>query len=161
VIVDKVKNSTSQDESRVIFDYFRIHEELSDSFLELFSKMHDNLFDSRHKIFFSADLKHVYLIISMHSNDRHYFAFFISGIDQIQSTRIQQESKFADFIMIELMYKAFESLSSFIEESSLLHSADPFHLSVLVFYMNDFFDGFQSFDDLYEFLRDHFLSRIE
>ncbi len=123
--------------------------------------MHDNLFDSRHKVFFSADLKHVYLTISMHSNDRHYFAFFISEIDQVQSTRVQQRSKFADFIMIELMYRAFESLSSFIDESSLLHSTDSFHLLVLVFYMNDFFDEFQNFDDLYEFLRDHFLLRIE
>jgi hypothetical protein len=32
---------------------------------------------------------------------------------------------------------------------------------MLIFYMNDFFEEFQSFDDLYEFLRDHFLSRIE
>ncbi len=162
VIVDKMKNSTSQDESRVTFDYSKIHEELSKSFLELSSKVHDNLSDLRHKVFFSADLKHVYLIISMHSDVRHYFAFSISDIDQIQSTRVQQESKFADFIMIELVYKAFNSLSSSADsESSLLHSNDSFHLSVLVFYMNDFFDEFQSFDDLYEFLRDYFLSRIE
>ncbi len=123
--------------------------------------MHDNLFDSRHKIFFSTDLKHAYLIISMHSNDRHYFAFFISDIDQVQLTRIQQRSKSADFIMTKLVYRVFESLSSFISESSLLHSIDSSHLFVLVFYMNDFFDEFQSFDDLYEFLRDHFFLRIE
>ncbi len=161
VIIDKIENFTSQDESRVIFDYFKIHEELSDSFLKLFSKVHDNLFDSRHKIFFSADFKHVYLIISMHSNDRHYFAFFISDIDQMQSTRIQQDSKFVEFIMTKLMYKAFESLSSFIEKFSLVHSADSHHLSMLIFYMNNFFEEFQNIDDLYKFLRDHFLSRIE
>jgi translation initiation factor 2 alpha subunit (eIF-2alpha) len=63
--------------------------------------------------------------------------------------------------MIKLMYKAFESLSSFIEEFSLLHSVDLHHLSMLIFYINDFFEKFQNFDDLYEFLRDHFLSRIE
>jgi archaellum biogenesis ATPase FlaH len=76
VIVDKVENLTSQNESRVIFDYFKIHEKLSDSFLKLFFKVHDNLFDSRHKIFFSTDLKHVYLIISMHSNDRSLLCIF-------------------------------------------------------------------------------------
>jgi hypothetical protein len=162
VIVNKIENSTSQNESRVTFDYSKIHEELSESFLELSSKVHDNLFDSRHKVFFSVDLKHVYLIIFMHSNDRHYFAFSISDIEQVQSTRVQQESKFAEFIMTELVYKAFDSLSSFADfESFLLHSTDSFHLFVLVFYMNDFFDEFQNFDDLYEFLRDHFLSRIE
>ncbi len=83
VIIDKVKNSISQDESRVIFDYSRVHEKLSRSFLELSFKIHDNLFDLRHKIFFSIDLKHVYLTISMHLDDRHYFVFFISDIDQI------------------------------------------------------------------------------
>jgi hypothetical protein len=161
VIVDKVENPTPQDEPRVTFDYFRVHEELPGSFLELFSKVHDNLSDPRHKVFFSADLKHAYLIISMHSDDRHYFAFFISGIGQVQPTRVQQGSKSAGFIMTELVYRAFGPLPPSIGEPSLLHSADPFHLPVLVFYMDDFFGGFQSFDDLYEFLRDHFLSRIE
>jgi hypothetical protein len=162
IIVDKVKNFTSQNESRVTFDYSRIHEELFDSFLKLFFKVHDNLFDSRHKVFFSIDLKHVYLIISMHSNDRHYFAFFISSIDQVQFIRIQQNSKFVEFIMTKLIYKAFDSLSSSADlESSFLHSTDSHHLSVLIFYMNDFFERFQNFDDLYEFLRAHFLSRIE
>jgi hypothetical protein len=98
----------------------------------------------------------------MHSNDKHYFAFFISNIEQIQFTQVQQESKFAEFIMTKLIYRTFDSLSSFADsESFLLHSTDLFHLFVLVFYMNDFFDEFQNFDDLYEFLRDHFLSRIE
>ncbi len=161
IIVDKVKNSISQNESRITFDYFKIHEKLSDSFLKLSSKVHDNLFDLRHKMFFSVDLKHVYLIIFMHSDDRHYFAFFIFEIDQVQSTRVQQESKFAEFIMTKLMYRIFESLSSLISESSFLHSVDSFHLSVLIFYMNDFFEEFQNFDDLYEFLRDYFLSRVE
>jgi hypothetical protein len=124
VIVNKIENLTSQNESRVIFDYFRIHEKLLDSFLKLFSKVHDNLSDFRHKMFFSADLKHVYLIIFMHSDDRHYFAFFISNIDQMQSTRVQQNSKFAEFIMTKLMYRTFKSLLSLIEKFSLLHSAD-------------------------------------
>jgi hypothetical protein len=156
-----MENPTPQDEPRVTFDYSRVHEKLSESFLELSFKMHDNLFDPRHKVFFSADLKHAYLTISMHSDDRRYFAFFISEIGQVQPTRVQQRSKSADFIMTELIYRAFEPLSSSISEPSLLHSADPSHLPVLVFYMNDFFERFQSFDDLYEFLRDHFFPRIE
>ncbi len=63
--------------------------------------------------------------------------------------------------MTKLVYRTFESLSFFINELSLLHSTDSSHLLVLMFYMNDFFERFQSFDDLYEFLRDHFFSRIE
>ncbi len=59
MIVDKVKNPTSQNESRVTFDYFRVHEELFDFFLKLFSKLHDNLSDLGYQVFFSIDLKHV------------------------------------------------------------------------------------------------------
>ncbi len=63
--------------------------------------------------------------------------------------------------MTKLIYRVFDSLSFLISESSLLHSADSSYLLVLVFYINDFFDEFQSFDDLYEFFRNHFFSRIE
>jgi hypothetical protein len=96
----------------------------------------------------------------MHSSNRHYFAFFISEVYQVQHTKVQKDLKFAEFTMIELIYKAFESLSSSIKKFSLLNSANLFHLSMLVFYMNDFFDEFQIFHDLYEYLRDHFLSSI-
>jgi hypothetical protein len=156
-----VENSTLEDEPRVTFDYFRVIEEMPDTHLKLSSKVHDNLSDSRHQCLFSTDLKHAYLIISMHSENRHYFAFTIFGIDQIQLTRMQQESKSAEFFMTEIVYRAFDQLSSPIKESSLLHFEDSMHLSVLTFYMNDFFDEFKSFDELYEFLREHFLSRIE
>ena len=87
--MNKMKNLKSKNESRVIFDYFRIHEDLSKIHLKLFSKIHDNLSNSRHECLFVVDLKHAYLIISLHSNDKHYFAFTISNIDQMQSTRIQ------------------------------------------------------------------------
>ncbi len=104
VIVNKVKNLTSQDESRVIFDYSRVTKKLSDIYMKLSFKMHDNLADSRHHCLFSANLKHAYLRISLHSNDKRYFAFMISDIDQLQSTRMQQSSQSAKFTLIELMY---------------------------------------------------------
>jgi len=124
-------------------------------------KMHDNLADSRHRCLFSANLKHAYLRISLHSNDRHYFAFMISDINQLQSTRMQQSLQSAEFTLIELMYWAFEALPSSHRESSLLHSNNLEKLSVMIFYMNDFFDGFRSFKKQYDFLSQHFFSRVE
>jgi hypothetical protein len=62
--------------------------------------------------FFSADLKHAYLTIPMHPDDRHYFAFSISGIGQVQPTRVQQGSKSAGFTMTELVCRAFGPLPS-------------------------------------------------
>jgi len=64
--------------------------------------------------------------------------------------------------MTELAYRAFGALPLPIKEPSLLHTSDPAHLSVLTFYMCGFFLGrFPSVDKLYDFLRDHFLLRIE
>jgi len=159
--VNKVKNLTFQDESKVIFDYSKVTKKLSDIYIKLSFKMHDNLADSRHCCLFSANLKHAYLRISLHSNDKHYFAFMISDIDQLQSTRMQQSLQSAKFTLIELMYQAFEALSSSHRESSLLHSNSFEKLSVMIFYMNDFFNDFRSFKKQYDFLSQHFFSRVE
>jgi hypothetical protein len=75
VIVEKMKNSTSENKSRVTFDYFRMIEELSETFMKLSSKVHDNLSDSRHQCLFKANLKHAYLIISMHSSSQRLIRF--------------------------------------------------------------------------------------
>ena len=161
VIVDKVENPKPEDEPRVTFDYSRVHEDLPGTYLELSSKVHDNLSNPRHKCLFAADLKHAYLTIPLHPADRHYFAFTISGIGQVQPTRMQQGSKSAGFTMTELVYRAFGALPPPIKEPSLLHSGNPNDLPVLVFYMDDFFGGFEGFEELYDFLRYHFLPRVE
>lgn len=76
-----MKNLTFQDESRIIFDYSRVTKKLSDIYMKLSFKMHDNLADSQHRYLFSANLKRAYLRISLHLNNKHYFAFVISDID--------------------------------------------------------------------------------
>ena len=81
VIVDKVKNFTSENELRVTFDYNKVSEILSEAYIKLFSKVHSNLFNFRHRILLIADFKHMYLIIELHLKDRHYFIFIISSID--------------------------------------------------------------------------------
>lgn len=80
VVVDKVENPTPEDEPRIIFDYFRVHEDLPGTYLELSSKVHDNLLDSRYRCLFVADLKYAYLTVPLHPDDCHYFLFTISGI---------------------------------------------------------------------------------
>ncbi len=76
----------------------------------------------------------------------------ISDIDQLQSTCMQQSLQSAEFTLIKLMYQAFEALSSSYKESSLLHFNNLEKLSVMIFYMNDFFDDFRSFKKQYNFL---------
>ena len=161
VVVDKVDNPTPQDEPRVTFDYSRVNEDLPGTFMELSSKVHDNLSDPRHVCLFAADLKHAYHSIPLHKDDRHFFAFTISGIGQLQPTRMQQGSQSAGFTMTELGHRAFGPLPHPHNEPSFLHSPSLEKLPTLVFYMDDLFGGFSSFQELYDFLREHFLPRIE
>jgi len=159
--VNKVKNFTSQDESKVIFDYNKVTKKLSDIYMKLRFKMHDNLADSQHRCLFSANLKHIYLRIFLHLNDKYYFAFMISDINQLQSTCMQQSLQSAEFTLIKLVYRVFEALSSSHKESSLLHFNSFKKLSVMIFYMNDFFNDFRSFKKQYDFLSQHFFSWVE
>ncbi len=161
MIVNKVMNFTSKNESRITFNYFKVTKNLSNTFMKLSSKIHDNLTDSRHECLITVNLKHAYLTIDMHSEDKHYFAFIISEIDQLQSIRMQQESQSVKFIMIKVVYWVFETLSSSMKKFSLLHFESSNTLSSLTFYMNDFFERFKNFKKQYSFLKHHFLSRIE
>ena len=88
-MVDKVENPKPTDEPRMIFDYSRVRELLPGSHMELSSKVHDHLTSPRYSCLFTTDLKHAYLIILLHPDDRYYFAFTISGIGQCQLCRMQ------------------------------------------------------------------------
>ena len=161
VVIDKIENFTSKNESRITFDYFKISKKMSNNHLKFSNKIHDHLFHSKHRNLFVVDLKHVYLIVFFHSNDRHYFFFTISRIEQMQFTRMQQKFKSIEFTMTELVYRKFDHFSSSHKKSFLLHSNQVNKLLSLTFYMNDFFDEFISFENQYDFFRNHFFSRIE
>ena len=161
VIIDKIENSTSENESRITFDYFRVKEVMSGIYMKLSSKVHDILSDFRHDVLFMTDFKYVYSIILLLKKCRHYFVSTISEIDQIQSTRMQQDFMRIEFILTKSVYKTFECISVFNSEFSLLHFSDSQKSAFLTFYMNDFFEKFSDFESLFIFLRDHFFSRIE
>ena len=67
----------------MIFNYSYITEDLLGTYIELSSKVYDNLFNLRYYILFTADLKHAYLTIPLYPDNRHYFAFTISSISQV------------------------------------------------------------------------------
>ena len=75
-----MEDPQSSDESRMIFDYSRITELFFGAHMELNSKIYNHLSNSRYEYLFSADLKHVYFIVLLYPDDKHYFAFTISGI---------------------------------------------------------------------------------
>ncbi len=161
VIVDKVPNPTPEDEPRVTLDFSRCLEVLPGCSMELSSKVHDNLSNPKHNTLMAADLKHAYLTIGLHPDDRYIFAFTIPGIGQLQPTRMHQGSQSAGFTMTELIYRAFGHLPPPHNEPSLLHSSHHDEPPPLVFYMDDIFGGQSGFDEQYSLLREHFFPRIE
>ena len=156
-----MKNSISENEFRITFDYFRIKKMMSDVYMKLSFKIHDILSDFRHDVFFMINFKYAYSIISLVKKCRHYFAFTISEIDQIQFIQMQQNFMKTEFIFTENVYKIFECISTSNFESSLLHAFDSQKSALLIFYMNDFFEDFSNFESLFIFLRNHFFLRVE
>ena len=80
-MIDKVENFKSINEPRITFDYFKIIKLLSKTHIKLSFKIHDHLFNSRYEYLFLANFKYIYLTISLHFNNKHYFAFTISRIN--------------------------------------------------------------------------------
>ena len=146
---------------RITFDYSRIDKMMFETYIELSSKVHDHFSNSRHEILMSTNIKHAYSTISLHLDDRHIFAFIISEIDQLHFIRMQQEFMSAKFIFTEMIYKAFDFISLFNFEFSLLHFENSSIFSLLFTYMNDIFEEFRIFEEMFSFLQDHFFSRIE
>ena len=86
VMIDKPENPKPENEPRMTFDYSRVHKDLLGTYVELTSKVHDHLFNFNHGCLFKTNLKHAYLTVLLHPEDRHFFAFIISRIKQCQST---------------------------------------------------------------------------
>ena len=59
-MVNKMKNPKPSDEPRMAFDYSRVHENLSATFLELSSKVSDHLLDFNYGCLFIADFEYIY-----------------------------------------------------------------------------------------------------
>jgi hypothetical protein len=106
----------------------------------------------------------VYWSIGVHPTGRHFFAFFVDGIGQLQPTRMPQGSKSAPFSMNELMLVVFgyiPPLDGSGEEPLLLSLFSEDTLPPLKFYFDDIFSGHKSVDEALYFLESELLPRIE
>jgi transposase InsO family protein len=152
-------------EMRITFNYRNVHENMPGTFLQLTSEVHDYLSDPRHGCFMQYDIKHAYWSLAVHPDDRHYFAFYIDGIGQLQPTRMPQGSQSAGFSMNELMYIALGYIPPLPdgtgEEPSLLASDRPDQLPSVKHYFDDVFGGHKDATEALEFLENHLLPRMD
>ncbi|KAI0994150.1 hypothetical protein K3495_g14032 [Podosphaera aphanis] len=114
-------------------------------------------------MFFKLDLKNGYWAIQVHPDDRHYFAFSMPGMGQLQPTRMPQGSCSASFSFTELMYLVLGHIpptDTFPGMDSILLPKEPGQLPGAAFYIVDIFSGFQTFEEGYRLLEEELLPRL-
>ena len=146
VMINKVNNLISEDKSRTIFNYLNVKETMSEYYLEFMFKVYDYLTDLCHKIYFMTDIKYNYYNVLLYSDNQHIFVFIISGIEQLQLIWISQKSHSVRFIMSELMNIMLRSILSSDLKSLFLYLMKLISLSQVIFYINDIFKSYISFN---------------
>ncbi|POS81879.1 hypothetical protein EPUL_006749, partial [Erysiphe pulchra] len=162
-LIDKSDNPGEWDEPRLTFNYQNVVEDVPGCFVELSSTTHDYMGHPSHRFFHKLDLKHGYWAISIHPDDRKYFAFSIAGIGQLQPTRMPQGSITSMFSFTELIYIVLGTIpvtETFEGWESLLAANTPNSLPKASFYVDDIFSGFEDFDQGYDILESQLLPRL-
>ncbi len=149
-----------QVQTRLTFNYHFIYEDISASHMEAASTVHDLLSIPSHQYLLLADIKHGYWAVNIHPDDRHYLAFYVPGIGQVQPTRMPQGARTSSFTFSELMNIIFRPIPSAQTELSLLHGRTANDTASLMFYMDNIFRVFRTYQEQYIFLRDPFFPRI-
>ena len=143
----------------MIFNYHYIYEESQDSTMKLIWKIQEMISNFKWNMYFKIDMKHDYWKVTIHSKDRHYLIFHIFELNQLQSTKMSQNIRTSSFIFTKFMNIVLESISSSNSKSSLLHNADESNSNTF-FYIDDVFAEFVTWQNLYNFLKQHFFSRL-
>ena len=113
-----------------------------------------------HQCLFSVDIKYDYWAVNVHPDDRHYFAFHVFGIGQVQPTRMTQGARTSVFTFGKLMNIVLGPIFSPKPEPSLLHAKTPKDSALLAVYMDDIFRAFKIYQEQYIFLHDHFFPHM-
>ena len=147
-------------ESRLTFDYHFVYEKSFESTMKLIVKAQSFMSNSRHKTLFSANMKHDYWNVEVHSKNKHYLSFYVFDFDQLQFTRMSQKTKFFFFTFIEFMSIVLKLIFESNFEFFLLYFDDQHTLIFIVYYMNDIFETHITYEKQYCFFRNHLFSRL-
>lgn len=149
-----------QEQPRLTFNYHYVFEDQPGSYMELANKVHEFLSVPSHGVFIHFDIKHGYWAVEVHPDDRHFLAFTIPGLGQLQPTRMPQGTRTSSFTMTEMMNIALGPIPEPFPEPSLLHSVDKDTLPPVAFYVDDGFVAHRTYEEQYAFLETHLLPRL-
>ncbi|PPJ53210.1 hypothetical protein CBER1_11916 [Cercospora berteroae] len=148
-------------EPRLTFNYHYVWEEPPGNQMQLSRDAHAYLGHPSHATFSQFDLKNAYWTVQIHPDDRHYLAFSVPGIGQLQPTRMAMGARSSSFTMNELGNIAFGPLKGNPPEPSFLHNTQgPENPPDMTFYIDDMFCGHSSWGKQWAFIRDHLLPRL-
>ena len=91
-----------------------------------------------------VDIKHGYWAVNIHLDDRHYFAFYVPGIGQVQPTRISQGARTSSFTFNKLINIVLGPILEPQPELSLLHKKTAKDIALLAFYIDNIFEAFKT-----------------
>ncbi|SMY30407.1 unnamed protein product [Zymoseptoria tritici ST99CH_1A5] len=122
---------------RLTFNYHYVHKEPAGSQMTLMQQNHDFLSRLTHQVYSSFDLKNGYWAVEIHPEDRHYLAFTVPALGQLQPTRMAQGARSSAHTMNELGLLAFGAIPPPQPEKSFLHAPTPKDLPDMSFYIDD------------------------
>lgn len=147
-------------EPRLTFNYHYVWEEPPGNQMQLSADAHAFLSRPTHQVFSQFDLKNAYWTVQIHPDDRHFLAFSVPGIGQLQPTRMAQGARTSSFTMNELGNLAFGAIPDPDSEPSFLHGNQPGELPQMTFYIDDMFPAHSSWDHHWRFIKFHLLPRL-
>jgi hypothetical protein len=142
------------------FNYHYLYEDNPAPRMEVSKRVHDLLSNPRHGCFSQLDLKHGYWAIEIHLEDRHYLAFTVPGLGQLQPTRMPQGARTSAFTKNEMMHIAFGPIPEPNLEPSLFYNKKQKDAVCMAFYIDDMFIAHASFEEQFEFLANHLFPRL-
>lgn len=146
-------------EQRLTFNYKHMHENVPAVANTLLAEVHDELSDPRIGSYSQFDLKHAYCLVPIHLDYRHVFACNVPGHAQLQLTRMAQGSQSAGYSISEVLRLGLGAIPGPLPEPSLM-SAEPGGLRPLTTFMDDLLAKHETFEEQWEYVRDHLLPRL-
>ena len=141
-------------------NYHFFYEDIVVSHIEIITIVYDLLSILSYQCLFLADIKHEYLLVNVHFDDRNYLAFHVSRIEQTQPTCMPQRARTSCFTFSKLINIVLGSISTLQSKSSLFYGKTAKDSALLAFYMDNYFEAFKTYQKQYIFLYNYFFPRM-
>ena len=86
MLINKFKDTTYLNKSRLIFNYFRVNKNFLSNYIKLSAKIHNYFANLQYNIYIQTNLQHDYFSVKVYFKNRYIFVFTILNLKQLQLT---------------------------------------------------------------------------